>query len=211
MQTRFDKWQQPRTRGRFADRDPRRRRDRAGLAIATFGVIVLLLCAGFYRMMLGPGPGSTVGGPFMLADSEGHPVSDVTFRGRYMLIFFGYSSCNDICPQALTEISEALDRFDPGAKRIQPVFITLDPKRDTSERLQRYVAAFSPHLIGLTGTTDQLATVERLFHVTVEPNEADLDHTAAIYLLGPDGKFLTTIPAQTNRSALQATLRQFVI
>ncbi len=192
----------------------RRRRDRAGLAIATIGVVVLLTCAGLYRAMLGPAPSPAIGGPFTLADSEGRPRSDRSFRGRYMLIFFGYTGCADVCPQTLTEMSEALERFDPDATRVQPIFITVDPEHDTPNRLRQYTTAFSPHLIGLTGTTQQLDSVERRFHVVVQPDPAGgkdgLDHSAVIYLLGPGGTFLAPIPADADRTVMQSTLRRFV-
>ena len=176
-------------------------------------MLLLLACAGAYRSLLGPAPSSSVGGPFTLADSDGQPRSDRSFRGRYMLIFFGYTGCTDICPQTLTEMSEALGRLDPDAARIQPIFITVDPARDTPDRLRRYTGAFSPHLIGLTGTPGQLDSVERRFHVVVEPQtagRAEVDHTAVLYLLGPDGDFLAPIPADASRVAMQAALRRYV-
>jgi len=202
-----------------ARRDERRRKAikrpaRRGLVAAAGGVIFLLACAGGYRALLGPGPSFSIGGPFTLVDSQGQMRSDSSFRGRYVLIFFGYTRCADVCPQTLTQISEALDRIDPDAKRIQPLFITVDPEHDTLQRLHQYTSAFSPKLIGLTGTTEQLGEVERLFHVVVEPHgegdKQDLDHSAVIYLLGPDGEFIAPIPANTDRAALQAALHRYV-
>ena len=190
-----------------------RRRDRTGLGIATGGVLALLACAGLYRAMLG-NPPPAIGGSFTLADSDGQPRSDNSFRGRYMLIFFGYTGCADVCPQTLTEMSEALDRIDPQARRIQPLFITVDPVHDTLQRLHRYTQNFSPNLIGLTGTAAQLGAVERSFHVVVEPDshdgKSDLDHSAVIYLLGPDGSFIAPIPADADRTTLQAALNRYV-
>lgn len=155
-----------------------------------------------------------IGGPFTLVDSSGKPRSDDSFRGHYMLIFFGYTKCEDVCPKTLTEMSEALDQVDPNAKRIQPLFITVDPKRDTPARLREYTSAFSPNLIGLTGTAEQLGDVERRFHVVVEGasqgTKLDLDHSAVIYLLGPDGRFIAPLPATANRVALQAALNRYV-
>ena len=153
----------------------------------------------------------SVGGPFTLVDSQGQTRSDGSFRGRYMLIFFGYTHCADVCPQTLTEMSEALDQIDPEARYIQPLFITVDPKHDTLQRLHQFTSSFSPKLIGLTGTAQQLAEVERLFHVVVESDsEQDLDHSAVIYLLGPDGRFIAPIPADADRVALQAVLHRYV-
>ena len=191
-----------------------RRSERKGFAIATAGVLGLLACAGLYRQVLGAGPAAAIGGPFTLADSEGRPRSDTSFHGRYVLLFFGYTHCADVCPRTLTEMSEALDQFDPDARRVQPVFITIDPARDTPDRLRHYITGFSAHLVGLTGTTRQLDAVERLFHVVVEPDRAggrdDFDHSAVIYLLDPQGNFLAPIPAEASRAVMQSTLHRLV-
>ncbi len=195
-------------------REAIRRRDRRGLLAVVTGVGLLLAGATGYRALLGPGPSVAVGGPFTLVDSQGRTRSDNSFRGRYLLIFFGYTGCLDVCPQTLTEMSEALDRIDPDARRIQPLFITVDPKHDTLQRLHQYTRAFSPNLIGLTGTAAQLGEVERRFHVVVEPDgsggKQDLDHSAVIYLLGPDGSFIAPIPADADRTALQVALRRYL-
>ena len=195
-------------------REAIRRRDRRGLLAVVAGVGLLLACAAGYRALLGPGPSVAVGGPFTLVDSQGRTRSDGSFRGRYLLIFFGYTGCADVCPQTLTEMSEALGRIDPEARRIQPLFITVDPEHDTLQRLHQYTQAFSPNLIGLTGTAAQLGEVERRFHVVVEPDgsggKQDLDHSAVIYLLGPDGSFIAPIPADTDRTALQVALRRYL-
>ena len=189
------------------------RRDRRGFITAAVGVIFLLVCAAGYRSLLGPAP-SPVGGGFTLVDSQGRTRSEGSFGGRYMLVFFGYTNCTDVCPRTLTEMSAALEQIDPNATRIQPLFITVDPKHDTPERLRRYTSAFSPNLIGLTGTADQLGSVEHLFHVVVEPNPVDgkddFDHSAAIYLLAPDGRFIAPIPADADRRVLQAALGRYV-
>lgn len=191
-----------------------RRRDRQGLAIVLGGVLFLLACAAGYRFLLGPTPSYSIGGPFTLIDGQGQQRTDTSFRGRYMLIFFGYTNCTDVCPQTLTEMSAALDRIDPGARRVQPLFITVDPKNDTPARMRTYTSAFSPNLIGLTGTAHQLDDVEHLFHVVVEPDTVagkdDFDHSAVIYLFGPDGRFIAPIPADANRTVLQAELRRYV-
>jgi len=191
-----------------------RRRDRTALLVVTCAVLVLLACAGAYRALLGPAPASMIGGPFLLAGADGQPRGTSSFRGRYMLIFFGYTGCTDICPRTLTEMSEALDRVDPQAARIQPLFITVDPKHDTPDQLRRYTAGFSPHLLGLTGTADQLHAVQRTFHVVVQPdktgNPTDLDHSAVLYLLGPAGNFIAPIPADADRSVMQAALLHYV-
>jgi protein SCO1 len=194
----------------------RRRRDRRGLLLATGGVLALLACAGGVRLLVRPElPQPTaVGGPFRLAAAGGGEQSDQNFRGRYMLIFFGYTGCTDICPQTLTEMSEALDRIDPEARRIQPIFITVDPARDTPDKLQRYAGAFSPHLLALTGTPDAVGEVERRFHVAVQIDPdghgTDIDHSAVLFLMGTHGEFLAPIPADASRNEMLAALKRFV-
>jgi len=189
----------------------RRSGDAIAGAAAVGGALFLLACAAGYRSLLGPLPSPSIGGPFTLVDNHGQTRSDFSFRGRYMLIFFGYTRCTDVCPQMLTEMSEALGTLDPGARRIQPLFITVDPN-DTPAR-HTYTASFSPRLVGLTGTADQLGAVERLFHVVVEPDSADgkddFGHSALIYLLGPDGKFIAPVSADANRAVTQAVLRRY--
>lgn len=189
------------------------RRDRASLLVATAAGLGLVAAAASGMRAL-PGRAPAIGGPFTLVDHTGRLRSDSSFRGRWMLMFFGYTGCRDLCPQTLTEMTEALGRFDPDARRVQPIFITVDPARDTPQRLRRYVAAFSPTLVGLTGTADQLGAVERRFHVVVQPDLARhgdaFDHSAVVFLLDPDGRFVAPIPADAGRAAMRATLGRYV-
>ncbi len=138
-----------------------------------------------------------VGGPFRLTDQTGQPRGDTDFRGRYMLVYFGFTFCPDICPTTLAVIAEALDKVDPAAKKIVPVFITIDPERDTPKVLAEYMKAFGPHFVGLTGSPAQIEDVEKKFRVyakkqVVEGTKAKdgygVDHSNVIYLVGPDGK-----------------------
>jgi len=138
-----------------------------------------------------------VGGPFRLTDHTGQPRGDNDFRGRYMLVYFGFTFCPDICPTTLAVIAEALDKVDPTAKKIVPVFITIDPERDTPKVLAEYMKAFGPHFVGLTGSPAQIEDVEKKFRVYAKKQVADgtnakdgysVDHSNVIYLVGPDGK-----------------------
>ena len=138
-----------------------------------------------------------IGGPFELVDQQGAPVTDKTFSGRYMLIYFGYGFCPDVCPTELANMAAALDALGSKSENIQPLFITVDPERDTPEFLADYVVNFHPRLIGLTGTPEQVKTAAKAYKVYYakagKPGEADylMDHTSFVYLMGPDGRFLS--------------------
>ncbi len=141
-------------------------------------------------------PGSvSVGGPFALVDSEGQPVTDGTYRGRWMLIYFGYTFCPDVCPTELQVVANALDLLGADAAKVAPIFITVDPARDTVAALAEYVKLFDPRLIGLTGTEAQVtaaARAYRVYYAKATPKESTtylMDHSSFIYLMGPDGSF----------------------
>jgi protein SCO1/2 len=143
---------------------------------------------------------AAIGGPFELVDTHGAVRSDSEFRGRYMLVFFGYTHCPDVCPTTLFDLTQALEQLGAAADKIQPIFITIDPLRDTPDAIGAYLENFHPAFIGLTGTRQQLAAVERLYAVYAKaagPEAKDgaylVDHTALAYLMGPDGKFRTFI------------------
>jgi protein SCO1/2 len=134
-----------------------------------------------------------VGGPYALTDQDGKPRASSDFAGKYQLIYFGYTFCPDVCPTTLALMAAALDGLGPDRDRIVPVFITIDPERDTPEVLKKYVAAFGPRFVGLTGTPDEIAKVEKEYRVyakkgPVENGTYAMDHSSVIYLLGPDGK-----------------------
>jgi cytochrome oxidase Cu insertion factor (SCO1/SenC/PrrC family) len=150
-----------------------------------------------------------VGGPFRLTDQTGKTVSDADFRGRYMLIYFGYSFCPDVCPTTLSVIAQALDKLGNDGKRIVPVFITIDPERDTPKVLTDYMKAFGANFVGLTGSAAEIKEVEKKYRVyavkkPVDPNNPKrgygMDHSSVLYLMGPDGKLVTfydeAIPAE---------------
>lgn len=134
-----------------------------------------------------------VGGPFRLTDQDGHPRASSDFRGKYMLIYFGYTFCPDVCPTTLGVMSDALGKMGADADRIVPIFITVDPERDTPKILKQYVAAFGPRFIGLTGTPAEIAAVEKEFRVYAKKQplpggKYGMNHSSVIYLMGPDGK-----------------------
>jgi len=158
-----------------------------------------------------------VGGPFTLTDQDGRTVSEKSFAGKYMLVFFGYTYCPDICPTELQVMSAALDQIGPVADRIQPIFISIDPARDTPEVLKSYVGNFGPRLIGLTGTPEQIAAVAKAYRVyyaragnTASATDYLMDHSSIIYLMGPDGRFLTHMAYTTDAAKLAAQLKESV-
>ena len=151
-----------------------------------------------------PRLGSTVsqgqvdlGGPFTLTGQDGQKVSSTDFRGKYQLIYFGYSFCPDVCPTTLGVIAQALDKMGVEQKRIVPIFITIDPERDTPAVLKKYMAAFGERFVGLTGTVDEIAMVEKKYRVYAkktplpEGSGYGMDHSSVIYLMAPDGRLVS--------------------
>lgn len=154
---------------------------------------------------------ATVGGPFTLTDHRGKRVSDADFRGRYMLVFFGFTFCPDVCPTALQVSAAALDKLGPKAERVAPVFISVDPERDTPEAMARYVESFHPRLVGLTGSAEEIAAVAKSYRVYYRKAKDDksaagytMDHSSIVYLMGPDGKFITHFTHTTSVDAMAA-------
>ena len=157
----------------------------------------------------------SVGGPFTLTDASGKLRSDSEFRGKLMIVYFGYTYCPDVCPTDLMAITQALDTLGPLADGVQPVFITIDPERDTKV-LGEYVSAFHHSLIGLTGSPEEIRKVAnsyKAFYVKV-PDERggnySIDHTGVIYLMGRNGEYLGFMPPQTSPEQLVEILRKYL-
>lgn len=158
-----------------------------------------------------------IGGPFSLIDHTGQQRSEADFKGRHALIYFGYSFCPDVCPTALADMLIALDELGPDAARVQPLFITIDPDRDTPRVLKDYVANFHPRLIGLSGSPAQIGDAARAFRVyyaKVDDPEAGenylMDHSSVIYLMDPDGRYLTHFSHGTAPETMAKRLRELV-
>jgi cytochrome oxidase Cu insertion factor (SCO1/SenC/PrrC family) len=155
----------------------------------------------------------TVGGPFTLTDQNGRPRSDTDFRGKLVIVYFGYTHCPDVCPSDLMAITQALDALGPAAEGVQPVFITIDPERDT-KGLAEYVSAFHPSLIGLTGSPEEIlrvANAYKAFYVKVQDERSgdySIDHAGVIYLMGRNGEYLGFMPPQTAPDRLTEILRK---
>jgi cytochrome oxidase Cu insertion factor (SCO1/SenC/PrrC family) len=153
-------------------------------------------------------PGTNLGGPFSLTDMHGRAVTDSTYRGRWMLVYFGYAFCPDVCPTELQSISTALDELGPDAAKIVPLFITIDPARDTPAALAQYVRLFDDRLIGLTGTPEQVAAAAhayRVYYAKVPMPDTQaylMDHSSFVYLMGPDGKFRALLSPSDGPDAI---------
>ena len=173
------------------------------------------------------------GGSFSLIDHTGRQVADEEFRGSYLLVYFGYTFCPDVCPTGLQMLSEAVEMLGDAGTKVQPIFITVDPERDGAEALADYVGAFHPRLVGLTGTPKQIKAVAKAYGVRYfklyyppswddeeeesengEEGEANLDyamnHTAFTYLLGPDGRGLATFPHGAWPQDMALEIRGFI-
>jgi cytochrome oxidase Cu insertion factor (SCO1/SenC/PrrC family) len=155
-----------------------------------------------------------IGGPFALVDHTGTPRTDADFRGKLLLIYFGFTYCSDACPIDLQSIGQALDRLGPSAERVQPLFITVDPEKDTPEQLKSYVTEFHPRLIGLTGDPREVRKVARAYKVyagKTAPGERDdpnIDHSSLVYLVDAAGKYVGYFPPGTSADRMAEVVRQ---
>ena len=186
------------------------------LLLFAFGALCFLGYRSFVTPGGADGPIVSVGGPFALIDGDGKPVTDQDFRGKWMVVYFGYTHCPDACPTALNAIAVALDKL-PAAERgkVQPIFITVDPERDTPPVMKEYVAAFASDIIGLTGTVDALKPVEKSYHVVAEKHPTagggyDMDHSSIIYVMDPDGRYSTILAGDASPDDIAASLGKVV-
>jgi cytochrome oxidase Cu insertion factor (SCO1/SenC/PrrC family) len=156
-----------------------------------------------------------VGGPFELTDHTGKPRTNSDFRGKLMLVYFGFTWCPDVCPTDLQAIGLALDKLGSDGDSVQPLFITVDPERDTAQHLAEYVPMFHPRLIGLTGSAEAIrkaADAYKVYYARVDPpKDAEgyytVDHTAYIYLMDRDGNYLGFFPPGTSADRMVEIIR----
>jgi len=160
-----------------------------------------------------------IGGPFTLVDQNGKTVTDRDFRGKYMLIFFGFTHCPDICPAELQVMSAALDALGPKADGVVPIFVTLDPERDTPEALGTYVENFGKNFVGLTGSPTAVADAAKAYRVTYSKfeykgkdgnNGYSIDHSALVYLMDKNGQYLTHFTYGTPPAKMTETMRSYL-
>jgi len=155
--------------------------------------------------------------PFTLVDPTGRPVTDRDFRGKFMLIYFGYSACADHCPTMLMTAAGALKALGSRASQVQPIFITVDPAHDTPAIVGRYASKFSPRILGLTGSPSQIESVEKAYgvqtlfrHTGPEAGAYVIDHPSGFYLVGPDGRFITELQADGGPDDLAARIQRLL-
>ncbi len=188
-----------------------------GVALVCLLLAVAIVGAGVWRGLLSQAA-PTVGGPFALTDQFGKPRTDADFRGRYMLVFFGFTNCPDICPIELQTMSDALDQLEAKqAAKVTPIFITVDPARDTPDTLRTYVANFHPRLVALTGSAEAIGAVAKSYRVFYakatganapsDPAAYILDHSAVVYLMGPKGEYVAHFSPGTTARAMAEDLR----
>src|SRR5216684_2874011 len=158
---------------------------------------------------------AAIGGPFTLVSTNGENVTDQSFRGKWLLIFFGYTSCPDLCPTALANVSAALEKFGPDTSQLQVLFITVDPQRDTRELMAKYLKSFDARILGLTGTQAQINGVTKNYRVYVALDKSEkggddylVSHSAYLYLMDPTGKFVNGIQGNEDGDAIAAWLRK---
>jgi cytochrome oxidase Cu insertion factor (SCO1/SenC/PrrC family) len=157
-----------------------------------------------------------IGGPFALIDHTGKPRTDADFRGKLLLVYFGFTYCPDVCPTDLQNIGLALDQLGTAGEKVQPLFITVDPERDTPQHLAEYVLLFHPRLIGLSGDAMAIraaADAYKVYYAKVPNERGDdytVDHSSFIYLMGADGKYLGFFPPGAPPDQIVQTLRRYV-
>lgn len=179
----------------------------------------LTLCLGVILFVGGRGSGTVaiqtaaIGGPFHLIDQDGQPFSDQDLKGKAFLVFFGFTHCPDVCPTTLFEISEIMRKLGPEADRTAALFISVDPERDTPEAMKDYLSSFDPHLRGLTGDAASLAAVAKAYRVyykkvPLEGGDYTMDHTAIVYLMDKDGRFVSPLNMKRTAEVAVAELRK---
>ena len=183
------------------------------LAGAASIVLVLVLVTG--RDPMPTARASAIGGPFQLTDQNGRMMTDQDLRGHPFLVFFGFTHCPDVCPTTLFEVSEVLGKLGPDAARMTALFVTIDPERDTPAAMKDYLSNFNPRLIGLTGDPAAIAAIAKEYRVYVKKVPLDhgdytMDHTALVYLMDKDGRFVAPFNLKRSTEDAAAELRRYL-
>ncbi len=182
----------------------------AGLVLC-FSVILLISGRNAATLVGAP---STVGGPFRLTDQNGKTITDQDFKGKPFLVFFGFTHCPEICPTALSDMSDIFNKLGPDADKVNALFITVDPERDTPEKLKDYLSSFNPRLIGVGGDAPALAAVAKAYRVyykkvPLKDGDYTMDHTAIVYLMDKNGAFVAPFSLKRRPEESAADLRRY--
>lgn len=186
-----------------------------GLVILGAGVLFGLAYRDTPRGAAGTLLASAIGGPFRLVDQHGNTVTDADLKGRWSLIYFGYTHCPDACPTALNDIAIALDELGAKREAVRPVFITVDPERDTPEILKDYVASFDAPILALTGSPEEIARAAKAYRVYyakhAEPGgDYSMDHSSVIYVMDPEGRFTASFTHQSTPEEIAERLKKLL-
>ncbi|GGI29896.1 SCO family protein [Bradyrhizobium guangdongense] len=181
-------------------------------ASLVLGLLVLFWAMGGVSKVAQP---AAIGGPFQLTDQNGKAVTDKSLKGKPTLIFFGYTHCPDVCPTSLFEMSEVLRAMGKDADKVNAVFISVDPERDTPATMKEYLSSFDPHLEGLSGDpaeTAKVITSYRVYAKKVPTKDGDytMDHTALIYLMDRDGRFVSPFNLKRTPEEAAADLKKYL-
>jgi protein SCO1/2 len=187
----------------------------AGVLVIAAGVLLALALRETPRGAAGTALASAIGGPFQLIDQNGKPFSDADLKGKWHLIFFGYTHCPDACPTALNEMSLALDRLGMKRDEVGVVFITVDPERDTPDALKSYVQSFDAPIVALTGSSEAVAQAAKAYRVFYAKHprpdgDYDMDHSAVIYVMNPEGRFTATFTPDSSADAIVQRLQKLI-
>ena len=184
------------------------------MIIAAFAMAALALTQWPSKGPIGSGT-ALIGGPFTMVNQKGEKITEQNFKGHYTIYFFGFTFCPDVCPTELQVLAAALKELGPDALRITPVFVSIDPDRDTPKIMSEYVANFDPRLVGLTGSPEQVAAMAKAFHVFYQkvpnpkdPKDYEIDHSSIIYLMAPGGTFVKHFPYITDAKVLASDLKK---
>ena len=186
------------------------------LPVAVLILVLLQMAVGLHWFGLGTTPADTpvpIGGPFRLVAPDGRTVTEREFRGRWMLIYFGYTQCPDTCPTALNDMADALDRLGATAEHVAPLFITVDPAHDTPAAMGAYAAKFDRRILGLTGTAAEIARVKREYKVYAvpdshaTPDHMVMDHSSVFVVMDPHGRFADVLAGNASAQAIADRLR----
>jgi protein SCO1/2 len=187
----------------------------AGLVILGTGTFLALALRDTPRGAAGTALASAIGGPFQLVDQNGKTVTDTDLKGKWSLIYFGYTHCPDACPTALNDISIALSDLGPQRDAVRPVFITVDPERDTPETLKAYVTSFDAPILALTGTAEQVAKAAKGYRVYYAKHpeaggDYSMDHSSVIYVMDPEGRFTASFTHESPPEQISERLKKLI-